>query len=613
MRIRRITVRNYAGIDEAEVTFPDSGVTIIEGVNEAGKTSLVAALNAILEYPDSSGSKKITAIVPVGRDVGPEVEVELVTGEYEFTYSKRWKKGRETVLEMTRPVREQLVGRDAHDRVEAILTETLDTGLWRALRIDQGAALGQANFEVPALGRALDAAIGGDVAGDDEDALWTRIEDEYARYWTATGRPKAELSAAADELAEARSVRDEADAHMGSLDADAEEIDRLKDRAASLREAQVDAARTVESMADQVDAVARVRGVLQQAGGELERASAIHQKAHNDRQRRDEQVATLEAATGELQRITEELARSSPEREALVSAAEQAGLGEDEARTKREEGQSAFEQARADTAYRRRQIEVAQLTERRNRVVDAQEQLVKADEVVDSITIDAGLLDEIEEAHLELAKLRAAAERALPGVTVRALTDVDIVIDADAVAMTADEERTLVVDATSNIVVPDVVEITVTAGTDGADVAGGLEDADARYGELCRRGNATGLADARAKADRRADALRVRENAVETIARDLRDLTLEALSNKIDRLNHKITEFESTRAATPPIPHDLTDAQDAERSAEDAVAAAKDAAGRAEDRARSAAARLGEFDLGHVRLKAQLEIAESTV
>ncbi|VAW03168.1 hypothetical protein MNBD_ACTINO01-1429, partial [hydrothermal vent metagenome] len=260
MRIRRIRVRDYAGIEEAEVVFPDTGVTIIEGVNEAGKTSLVTALDAILEYPDSSGSKKIAAVVPVGRDVGPEVEVELVTGDYELTYHKRWKKGKETVLEVTRPVPEQLVGRDAHDRVEAILKETLDMGLWKALRLDQGAALGQADFEVPSLGHALDAAIGGDVAGDDEDALWTRIEDEYARYWTATGRPKVELSAAADELAEAQEASDAADAHLRRLDADAEEIDRLKAQAVVLQETQVEAARTVESMADQVDAVARVRG-----------------------------------------------------------------------------------------------------------------------------------------------------------------------------------------------------------------------------------------------------------------------------------------------------------------------------------------------------------------
>jgi len=613
MRIRRIRVRDYAGIEEAEVVFPDTGVTIIEGVNEAGKTSLVTALDAILEYPDSSGSKKIAAVVPVGRDVGPEVEVELVTGDYELSYHKRWKKGKETVLEVTRPVPEQLVGRDAHDRVEAILKETLDMGLWKALRLDQGAALGQADFEVPSLGHALDAAIGGDVAGDDEDALWTRIEDEYARYWTATGRPKVELSAAADELAEAQEASDAADAHLRQLDADAEEIDRLKAQAVVLQETQVEAARTVESMADQVDAVARVRGALEQAAGELERAAAVYQKAHSDRQRRDEQVAVATTATDELERITDELARSTPERETLVEVFERATLTEDEERKHRDDAQIAFERARADSEYRRHQIEVDQLTERHSRVIEAQVQLAQADEVVDSIVIDAELLAEIEDAYLELAKLRAATQRALPGVTVKALTDVDVIIEADAVALTADEERTLTVDATASIVVPDVIEITVTAGTDGADVAGALEDAEARYEELCRRGDVTGLPDARVKADQASEALRNRATAVETFERDLRDLTLEALANKIQRLNHKIAEFEATRVEIPPVPDDLTVAQDIERSAHDAVTAARESAARADDLARTAKAKLVDFDLGHVHLKAQLEIAESAV
>ncbi len=613
MRIRRITVRNYAGIDEAEVRFPDTGVTIIEGVNEAGKTSLVTALDAIIDYPDSSGNKKITAIIPVGRDVGPEVEVELTTGDYEFTYRKRWKKNRETILEVTRPSREQLTGRDAHDRVTEILAETLDMGLWEALRLDQGAALGQANFEVPSLGRALDAAIGGDVAGDDEDALWTRIEDEYARYWTATGRPKAELGEAADELAEAQAAVDAARAHLRALDADAEEIERLKDRAAALREVQIGTARAVEDMADRVDAVAKVRRSLERATGELERATAMYQKARSDRERRDEQIAAFDAATEELERITGELERSSPEREALVEASNEATVAEEKARTVRENAQRAYELARADSEYRRHQIEIEQLTERRNRVVEAHEQLAEADEVVESITIDSVLLEEIEDAHLNLAKLRAAAERALPGVTVKALTDIGVVIDADTATLATDEEQTIVVDTTTSIVVPDVIEVTVTAGSDGSDVAGDLEAAEIRYEELCRRGNTTGFQDARVKADLRADAFRVRATAVETIERDLRDLTLEALSNKIDRLSRRIAEFEAARAETPPIPEDLSVAQDIERSAQDAVATAEEAATRAEELARTAKARLGEFDLGHVRLKAQLEIAETTV
>ena len=53
MIIRRIGLRNYRGIESRELEF-DAGVNIVEGPNEAGKTSLAEALGLIFDYPDSS-------------------------------------------------------------------------------------------------------------------------------------------------------------------------------------------------------------------------------------------------------------------------------------------------------------------------------------------------------------------------------------------------------------------------------------------------------------------------------------------------------------------------------------------------------------------------------
>ena len=63
-------------------------------------------------------------IAPVHRDVGPEIELEAESGPYVFTYSKRFIKKPETKLTITKPKPENLTGRDAHDRAEAILKET---------------------------------------------------------------------------------------------------------------------------------------------------------------------------------------------------------------------------------------------------------------------------------------------------------------------------------------------------------------------------------------------------------------------------------------------------------------------------------------------------------
>ena len=87
-----------------------------------------------------------------------------------------------------RPILESLTGREAHDRLKVILAETLDEDLWQALRIQQGTELMLPDFDLPSMGMALDRAAGGELITDREETLWTRIGQEYDRYWTATGQ-----------------------------------------------------------------------------------------------------------------------------------------------------------------------------------------------------------------------------------------------------------------------------------------------------------------------------------------------------------------------------------------------------------------------------------------
>ena len=66
----------YRGVDSREIEF-GTGVTIVEGPNEAGKTSLIEALYTLIKELDSSGKQAIKAVKPVDRDVGSTVEAEI--------------------------------------------------------------------------------------------------------------------------------------------------------------------------------------------------------------------------------------------------------------------------------------------------------------------------------------------------------------------------------------------------------------------------------------------------------------------------------------------------------------------------------------------------------
>jgi len=167
MRIHRITLRNYRGTVERTLEFRD-GVTVVEGRNEVGKSTLVEALRHLRLHKASTSRKEVRDTQPVGRDVGPEAEVELSTGEYHLTYCKRWLKGKKTELNITAPHPEKLSGDDAHERFLQVVAETTDDGLFEALEVAQGNSLGQANLArlpAPQVRQALDERFEG-VVGD---------------------------------------------------------------------------------------------------------------------------------------------------------------------------------------------------------------------------------------------------------------------------------------------------------------------------------------------------------------------------------------------------------------------------------------------------------------
>ena len=91
MRITRLRLTNFKDILLREVQFPPSGVIVIQGPNEIGKTALQEAIDLILDLPADSRHRRVAAQRPAARDLSPEVELEADCGPYSFTYSKRFR------------------------------------------------------------------------------------------------------------------------------------------------------------------------------------------------------------------------------------------------------------------------------------------------------------------------------------------------------------------------------------------------------------------------------------------------------------------------------------------------------------------------------------------
>ena len=385
MRIHRIVLRNYRGIEERALELFD-GVTVIEGSNEVGKSTLVEALRHLRLHRASTSRKEVRDTQPVGRDAGPEVEVELSTGEYRLTYCKQWLKGKKTELNVTAPHHENLRGDDAHERFLQIVAETTDDGLFEALEVAQGSSLGQANLaRLPALRRALDGA---GPSTEEHDALLEAVEKEYLRYFTPTGRPTGDYAQGQKDLetlienarlleAASREIDSLAEKHgeaVAARDAKRKRLEQARQQEAEL----VESSRALDELRQRADRAAtrvveatKARETAERLAREREDARVLVQELED---------TFAETLTG----IEQTRQRASSVREALMVRVEEARDAEEEEGTLRarlHDVENRIRQAH-DVA------ELQTLQERLEGLMEAERRLHEAATALNANTID---------------------------------------------------------------------------------------------------------------------------------------------------------------------------------------------------------------------------------
>ena len=589
MRLHRVRLKNYRGVVDSDVKFPAEGVTVVEGDNEVGKSCIPEALEMILNRLDSSSKQPLKAIRPVHHDAGPEVEVEISSGGYRFKYFKRWYRKPETTLEVIAPQREQLTGREAHERVEAILEETLDQDLWKALTIEQGAEPDLPKFGVPSLGKALDLAAGGTQAASSDDALWDRICAERLRYWTGTGRESQERKSLADRVDQAQGNIDDLDTQLRAIEDDAIEAARLAVQEDDLAVRRDDAATTVKMLSEQWEATESLRNQIERIAANHTATQAQREVIEGNRQRRRELVDSVKDRSRELASLEEEVEQAAPGLALAVQQSEEATKALLTAQDALRIAQEKLRLSNDDRDYHRNLIEHRQLSERYGRVIDAQEALIEAEAALDSSLVDDELVDQIEQTSLNVAGARAALGASAASVETTALSSVSALIDGEKTELAVGTAHQANVTGNWEMVVPDVVQVRVQAGAGSRDLAAALETAQQEHDLLCNRGRVDSLSEARQKAEERKDAGRRRDQAANTIARDLQDLTPEALAQKVEGLSKRVTLYPADRPEASPLPQDFDEAKEIASDAKNMEAERRAEFERCEDIASKAA------------------------
>lgn len=578
MKLLRLRLANYRGIDESEVRFGSNGLTIVEGQNETGKTSLGEAIKLLFDYLDSSKHRSIDAIKPVHLDVGPEIELEAESGPYVFTYFKRFYKKPETTLKITSPKPENHTGREAHERADEILRETIDVDLWKALCIQQGEGVQQANLSnQTSLAAALDVAAGGHRADPREESLFNKVREEYGHYFAERGSEKKELQ-------EAKKAQNEFETEVASLKKQIHDLEKDIVRAADLglelehlKKQELDLRRSLSKYTKSLDEIKDLETVLGTARLKLESAQKSEQAAKRDKEVRQDlidEVSKAQKAHAKLYKSIESSTTSIKKAEADMEKAQSDSAATE---VQRKEAESLFNLRRADFDYFNNKLHLEQLNERKARIDRAREEAVLAEELLAKNSVDEETLKAIQKAERSLITTQAKLETGAPNVLLRGLTDLDFQINGEQTTIAKDEERSLSVSDRVRVTIPGSLQMELTAGFSSSNLLKKVEDAKQKLDAACNDVGVNNADEARQSFDVRREAQQSMARQKEIETENLRDLTYEELERKVIGLGKSVPAYPTDRVPEPNLSPDLGSAEKELRSAEVGVEKAENA------------------------------------
>ena len=554
MILHRLRLNNFRGVQDREICFPAHGVVVVCGPNEIGKSSMLEALDLLLTYRDRSNHRDVKQVKPANADVGAQVEAEISTGSYRFVYRKRFHKRHMTELDVIAPKREHLTGDEAHERVEAMLSETVDTKLWDAQRVLQSASTTAVNLSgSDALARALDAAAGDAAASPTggDSLLIDRIDDEFERYFTrAAGKPTKEWKAAIDrvncadaEVSRCRDALAEVDERVGRHEQLTAALQDLQSALGPAEErlAAARAAHTV--LAELADQVAQARLTADSAAAKSASSAmnnGLRQQLITDAERR---AATVLAVQDQLAVAEQQEASTRQVFETAAKSAEQAVVA------------LAAAQLRFDTARATAQSCVARdaaaeeaerLAARLRRIDDAETSQAQLDGQLATITLTGDIMADIDAYAEQVDRLHAQLRATAGAVEFIVAADLPVVVDGQPRTLTVDQPWLQPASSAVTVDVPGVLTVRIDPGASAVKLHEELLAAQRLLDAALERGGVADVAAARKLDDQRCTLIVSRGQVAAALAA-LRD------GDDVPALRARLAQLRNTLAQGTPV------------------------------------------------------------
>ena len=441
---------------------------------------------------------------------------------------------------MLAPRREQLTGDEAHDRVRAIVEETVDVHLWQAQRVLQAASTTSVDLSgCDALSRALDVAAGEAVQlSGAEPLLIDRIDAEYLRYFTPTGRPTGEWATATSRM------RDADDEVARCAAAVAEVDDAVRTHAtltAELERLTAECAEAAKRLATARTAAEEVAALTQQ----LKQAEVVAAAA-------DATLAASVSALTERRRLRADVDERAAAVAVLETAAAEAHEAEQTAQEVQEAAEAAAEDARASVQASQDRVDAARraveqlsdrdeadrLSSRLAKIDAAQSEVDGVERELGSIVLTDSSMREIETAAAAVERATGQAELASAHLEVVAVDDIELRVGGQPITLEAGGTWSANATTPTEIEVPGVLTARVVPGAPASDTQAKLDAAQQVLTAALAAARVDDVAGARVLDQRRRELVSVRDKSTATANGLLGDDDVDVLRARLAELRH---------------------------------------------------------------------------
>ena len=553
MKMISLSLENWRGVRHSQIDF-DGGVTLIEGPNEVGKSSLVEALRML--FREKSGSKKqqVQSVQPVGEDVGSSVAAELRCGEYHFTYAKTYNRKHATELRILAPRAEQLTGDDAHNRAWEILSSHMDMALWDTLLVEQGKEIGGVKLsDSDGLARALDNAAGGSGVSGEESALFEAVQAEYERYFTLkSGKPR--FGDEQQRVVDGQARVSDLQASLRELEEDLRRFEGVSAEIARLQRAlpELEAAR--DQHAERWATVDGLQHRLAAREEELKPLEQLLAHAHNRREERQQAVQEIDrrTATVEQQRTAlQPLAGQVAELARAVQAGEE---GQRQLQARRRELQQVRAQAQQDASYLQDAAELLRLQQLLEQVQSRRGEVEELRQVLAGIHITAEGRKAIQAVASALDIASRTRDNAATRLDIEALQGLDLQLDGEALQLHSGASLQRHVASEFQLEFPGLARLRITPAASAGELAAEVASRQQELDTLLARYQVASVEQAITQDERRADAQRALEAARQRMAELLQNTDQDSLQAECARLEQLCGDALARREATQPLP-----------------------------------------------------------